>query len=192
MSNKDHDTLQDLPEAPSCQGADEAIKRFEKIMMSRIYLQEQLGDRLKVSIRTGMAVLFLLAISVLILIITLTIQVKRVSEVASNMDTNFQTISKHMNSIHHFMGKMETQISYIPQIKSTTSFMRVNMTEINGSLTGINNQVTQMNNELISVQNKIKSVSSSVQLMDNSVNNMNGEVYRLSKPAKSLNKFMPF
>jgi len=186
------DNVNDMPEAPNCQGADEAIKRFEKIMMSRIYLQEQLGDRLKLSIRTGMAVLFLLAVSVLVLIVTLTIQVKKVSEVANNMDANFKSISHHMTNIHHFMNKMESQVSYIPKIKSTTSFMHVNMTEINDSLAGINGQVSQMNNELLSVQDKMKKISSSVQVIDSSVNNMNGEVYRMAKPANTFNKFIPF
>jgi len=110
----------DQNEAESCQGIEHAISRFEKIMMSRIYVQQRLGDRLKLSIRTGMLVLFLLAIAMLILIVTLSIQVSRVADVADSMSQNFNLIAHNMQTINKYMTTMEKQVAYLPKIKGKT------------------------------------------------------------------------
>jgi uncharacterized protein YoxC len=179
-------------EAESCHGIEHAIKRFEKIMMSRIYVQQRLGDRLKLSIRTGMLVLFLLAIAMLILIVTLSVQVSRVADVADNMNHNFTLIAQNMQTINQYMNTMEKQVAYLPKIKGKTSIMDEQMLKINHSLTSVKREVHEMSGQLSHVQNKMVRISKSVNKMDNEVGLINGTVHRISKPANTVNKMFPF
>jgi len=182
----------DQNEAESCQGIEHAISRFEKIMMSRIYVQQRLGDRLKLSIRTGMLVLFLLAIAMLILIVTLSIQVSRVADVADSMSQNFNLIAHNMQTINKYMTTMEKQVAYLPKIKGKTSIMDEHMLKINHSLTSVKREVYEMTGQLSQVQNKMVRISKSVNKMDNEVGLINGRVHRISKPANTVNKMFPF
>ena len=179
-------------EAESCQGIEHAILRFEKIMMSRIYVQQRLGDRLKLSIRTGMLVLFLLAIAMLLLIVTLSVQVSRVADVADSMNHNFIQIAKNMQTINHYMNKMERQVAYLPRIEGKTSAMDGHMLKLNQNLTSVKREVNEMTGQLSHVQQKMVRISKSVNTMDNEVGLINNRVHRISKPANAVNKMFPF
>jgi len=192
MENERRTTIPPQQEAEQCEGIAHAIKRFEKIMMSRIYLQQRLGDRLKVSIRTGMIVMFLIAASILMLLITLSVQVKRVAEVTENMNVNFDKISQNMVTINAYMQSMEKQIAYMPNIEGSTQFINQHMKDIKGSMTGITSQVRDMHQQLTTVQQKMGTISASVSHMNQNVSGMNHEVQRMAKPAHTLNKMFPF
>ncbi|MFK5893223.1 MAG: hypothetical protein QM504_08390 [Pseudomonadota bacterium] len=179
-------------EADSCLGIEQAILRFEKIMMSRIYVQQRLGDRLKLSIRTGMVVLFLLAIAMLLLIVTLSIQVSRVADVADSMSQNFTIIAKNMQAINQYMNTMEAQVAFLPKIKDKTAIMDEQMFKMNQNLTSLKIEIQQMTGQLSKVQKNMLSISQSVVTMDAEVNLLNGQVHRMSKPANTVNKMFPF
>lgn len=192
MTQQETNTPDQSQNEQSCQGIEQAILRFEKIMMSRIYVQQRLGDRLKLSIRTGMLVLFLLAIAMLILIVTLSVQVSRVADVADNMNKNFYAIAKNMQTINKHMHSMEKQVVFIPKIKDKTAIMDAEIHLMNNNLSSIKGEVKLMTKNLIKVQKKMLSISNSVVQMDNQVGQMSNQVHRLSKPATSINKIFPF
>jgi methyl-accepting chemotaxis protein len=179
-------------EAESCMGIEHAIKRFEKIMMQRIYLQQRLGDRLKLSIRTGMLVLLLLAVAMLLLIVTLSIQVSQVAAVADNMNQNFYTIAKNMQTINRYMDTMETQVAFLPKIKNKTAVMDLHMHRMNQNMSSIKTEIQQMTGQLSHVQQNMVSISKSVNKMDAEVGLINAQVHRMSKPANTVNKMFPF
>jgi len=175
-----------------CQGIEQAIIRFEKIMMSRIYVQQRLGDRLKLSIRTGMLVLFLLAIAILLLLVTLSVQISRVADVTDNMDANFLIIAKNMQVIDKYMGLMEKQVAYLPKIKGKTAIIDEQMKLMNQNLFAIKNEVQEMTGNITKVRSKMSTISITVKEMDGQVGFMSGQVHRMSKPANTINKMMPF
>ncbi|MFK5986817.1 MAG: hypothetical protein QM479_15530 [Pseudomonadota bacterium] len=195
MPNKSPDNAYSNTEnnkAEQCQGVEQAILRFEKIMMSRIYVQQRLGDRLKLSIRTGMVVLFLLASAILLLLVTLSIQVSRVADVADNMSKNFFVISKSMQTINQYMGNMEQQVAFLPKIQGKTAQMGEHMVLMNSSLAAIKTEMMQMKGNLSQVQTKMVRISGSVKDMDTEVGYISGQVNRISKPANAINKVFPF
>jgi len=179
-------------EVTECQGVEEAIKRFENIMLSRIYVQQRLGDRLKNSIRTGMVILFLLAISIFILLLTLSIQVSRVADVVAHMNENFVDISANMKTINTYMSEMENQVTYLPKIKEKTAVMDQQMLLMNRNFAAIRNEVKKMSGYIALVKGDMREVSQSVRHMDGQVGLMNRDTYRMSRPANSMNKFFPF
>ena len=177
---------------PDCQGIEEAVKRFESIMMSRIYVQQRLADRLKNSIRVGMLVLFLLAVSIFALLWTLSIQVSRVSESIIFMNENFVNISDNMEHINNYMINMEKQVAYLPKIKDKTAIFDQQMHLMNNEFVNIRKEMYIMSDNIVVMENKVKQLSSSMVQMDNQVGNLTYDTHKISKPAKSMNKFFPF
>ncbi len=177
---------------PDCQGIEEAVKRFENIMMSRIYVQKRLGDRLKNSIRIGMVILFLLAISISTLLFTLSVQVSRVGESIVYMNQNFNGIAKNMNHINRYMTEMEKQVAFLPKIKDETYVFDQQMKKMNKDFSIIKNEISSMSENIALIEGEIKEVSHSVVRMDEQVGLMNYDTQRMSKPAKNINRMFPF
>ena len=182
----------EINSAEQCEGIGQAVRRFEKIMMSRIYLQQRLGDRLKNSIRTGMIVLFLIAVSILVLLITLTVQVKKVAGVTDHINMNFEVISQNMVVISQYMNNMEKQVSLMPNINGSTENINQTMFYIKDNMTTIKDQVGIMNSQLNNVDQRMNAISGTVKQVDANIGGINYEVHRMSKPASTFNKFNPF
>ncbi|MCU7837262.1 MAG: hypothetical protein KZQ83_18715 [gamma proteobacterium symbiont of Taylorina sp.] len=179
-------------DAPQCQGIEQAVKRFENVMLSRIYVQQRLAERLKNSIRIGMLILFLLAIAIFVLLLTLSIQVGRVGVVIVDMNENFINISENMMHINHYMTDMEKQVAFLPKIKNKTLVFDQQMALMNNDLFMIKNNMREMSGHISRVQLKMNEVSESVRQMDGQVQLMNHDTYRMSKPANTMEKFFPF
>jgi uncharacterized protein YoxC len=177
---------------PECQGIEEAVKRFENIMLSRIYVQQRLGDRLKNSIRIGMVILFLLAISIFTLLLTLSIQINRVGESIVHMNQSFGGIAQNMNRIDSYMTNMESQVAYLPKIKDKTEIFDQQMGLMNHDFLIIKNEIRAMSDNISLIENKMKSMSYSVSQMDDRVGLITQDTHRMSKPAKNINKLFPF
>ncbi len=182
----------DSENTPECQGIEEAVKRFENIMLSRIYVQQRLGDRLKNSIRIGMVILFLLAISIFTLLLTLSIQINRVGESIVHMNQSFGGIAQNMNRIDSYMTNMESQVAYLPKIKDKTEIFDQQMGLMNHDFLVIKNEIRAMSDNISLIENKMKSMSYSISQMDDQVGLMTQDTHRMSKPAKNINKLFPF
>jgi uncharacterized protein YoxC len=182
----------DAENRPECQGIEEVVKRFENIMLSRIYVQQRLGNRLKNSIRIGMLILFLLAISIFTLLITLSIQVNRVGDSIIHMNQNFTGISENMHYIDRYMLRMEQQVGYLPKIKNKTAMLDQQVKLMNDDFSLIRNEMSQMSGTMALMERKIKEVSHTVIQLDEQIGLMNRDTYRMSKPAKKMNNLFPF
>ena len=66
-----------------------AATSFEAIMLSQIEAKKQLSVRVNYSIRAGIIILGLIAVSILILLLTLSSQINRISVVVGSMNENF-------------------------------------------------------------------------------------------------------
>jgi len=179
-------------DAPQCQGIEQAVKRFENVMLSRIYVQQRLADRLKNSIRIGMVILFLLAIAIFILLLTLSVQVNRVGGVIADMNQNFIRISENMTHINHYMTDMEKQVSFLPEIKDKTAVFDQQIDLMNQDVFKIKNNMREMSGHISVVQSRMTEVSESVRQIDGQVLLMNRDTRRMSKPANTMDKFFPF
>jgi len=178
--------------APECQGIDEAVKRFENVMFSRIYVQQRLGDRLKNSIRIGMAILFMLSVSLFMLSLTLSSQMSLLRESVVHMSKKFVVISENMEAINLYMKTMERQVSYMPKINSSTANMDRQIGLMNEKLAIVQQEIDGITGHVVQLQGEMTGVMGSVQQIDGQVNLLTHDTHRMSKPAKSFNKFFPF
>ncbi|MCW5586810.1 MAG: hypothetical protein KIS75_11810, partial [Chromatiales bacterium] len=70
-----------------------ALSSFEGIVLSQIDVKNRLGDRLNYSIRAGLIILSVIAFSILVLLLTLSSQINRISNVVGAMNTHFSAVS---------------------------------------------------------------------------------------------------
>ena len=178
--------------APECLGIEQAIKRFESVLLARIYVQQRLANRLKNSIRIGMASLFFIAVSISILLLTLSTQIKQAREAVGHMNENFVVISENMMMINQYMTDMEKQVSYLPAINHVTSDMNQKMVSLNENFAIIRQEISETNGSVNQLQGKMERVAGSVQHIDGQVNFLNRDTSRISKPAKRMKNFFPF
>jgi hypothetical protein len=83
-----------------------AVSSFEGIILSQIEMKNILAARLNHSIQAGLIILGLIAISILILLLTLSTQVNKISSVVHDMNTNFTLVSAQMTRMQTYIDSM--------------------------------------------------------------------------------------
>ncbi|MCB1862592.1 MAG: translation initiation factor 2, partial [Gammaproteobacteria bacterium] len=98
-----------------------AITSFEAIILSQIDIKNKLADRLNYSIRAGIIILGFVAISILILLLTLSSQINRISSVVSEMNQDFYSVAADMARINGYIESMEKQVALLNNINGQTA-----------------------------------------------------------------------
>ncbi|MGB5733461.1 MAG: translation initiation factor 2, partial [Thiohalocapsa sp.] len=97
-----------------------AMSSFEGIVLNQIDVKNALGDRLNWSIRAGLVILFLIAFSILVLLMTLSSQINRISDVVGAMNTHFSAVSLRMSEIRDHLGSMQVQVQKMEDLAGYT------------------------------------------------------------------------
>ena len=169
-----------------------ALSSFEGIVLSQIDVKNKLGDRLNYSIRAGLIILSVIAFSILVLLLTLSSQINRISNVVGAMNTHFSAVSLRMDEITAHLGSMEVQVAQLHQIESETANMRneiVNIVDITGD---IGQNVDSVDVNMDGTRVNVESIAVTMNAMNAEVQAMSAEMHRMAKPARTLNKIFPF
>lgn len=169
-----------------------ALSSFEGIVLSQIDVKNKLGDRLNYSIRAGLIILSVIAFSILVLLLTLSSQINRISGVVGAMNTRFSAVSLRMDEIVVHLGSMQGQVAQLRAIETDTSKMLV---EIDGiaSITGdIQHNVYSVGAQMAGTRLNVESIAGTMNAMNLEVQAMSAEMHRMAKPARTLNKMFPF
>jgi len=169
-----------------------AVRSFEAIMLSQIEIRNKLADRLNYSIRAGIIVLGFVAISILILLLTLSSQINRISGVVSGMNRDFSVVADNMDRINGHIGSMEQRVALLSNINSQTAIMDQGMATIAADLESMRTAVGEIGGHLNHVRGNVGNIAVSMDRMDIEVMNMGYEMHRMGKSARSINKMMPF
>ena len=184
----------DVPTPPpevSNQQLVRAARSFEAILVSQIEIQDKLGDDLKASIRVGMIVLGLIAVSILILLLTLSSQINRISDVVSDMNTNFNSVTLHMDQLSISIDSMAQRVALLEIMHKQMEIMDV---EINNMLDDILVMKSTMNNitsHVSSMRQNVTNMSISMDHVNNEVQMMSMDMSHMSQPARTINKMFP-
>lgn len=169
-----------------------ALSSFEGIILSQIDLKNRLGDRLNYSIQAGILILGAISVSLSVLLFTLTSQIIRISDVVDEMNGHFISVADQMNRIKHHMGSMEQRVALLESVESRTALMdremgaiRADMDRMRANLNGIDDYVGL-------VRNHVGNISVNIDLINLEVQAMSAEMLRVSRPARAINKMMPF
>lgn len=169
-----------------------ALSSFEGIVLGQIDVKNALGDRLNYSIRAGLIILFVIAFSILILLLTLSSQITRISNVVGAMNLHFSAVSMRMDEISTNLASMEVQVAQLKAIENTTASMRLEidaMAESTGSIElSVNNVAAQMSG----TRQNVETIAFTMNAMNQEVQAMSAEMHRMAKPARTLNRMFPF
>jgi len=169
-----------------------ALSSFEGIVLSQIDVKNALGDRLNYSIRTGLVILSVIAFSILVLLLTLSSQITRISSVVGAMNTHFSAISLRMDEISENLGSMEGQVANLRSIEDKTSIMYVEIQQIGDSTGNIEDNLLGIGQEMSASRQNVETIAVTMGAMNHEVQAMSVEMHRMAKPARTLNKMFPF
>lgn len=169
-----------------------ALSSFEGIVLSQIDVKNKLGDRLNNSIRAGLIILFVIAFSILVLLLTLSSQINRISSVVGAMNTHFSAVSLRMDEISEHIGSMEGQIAQLKAIEQYTSVMQLEMAGIGDSVGAVEGSVANVGEHMTGTLLNVENIALTMSAMNHEVQAMSAEMHRMSKPARTLNRMFPF
>ncbi|MCW8890319.1 MAG: hypothetical protein OQL20_06645, partial [Sedimenticola sp.] len=169
-----------------------AVSSFEGIMLSQINIKNKLANRLNFGIGTGLIILGLIAASILILLLTLSSQINRISDVVTEMNRDFSVVSERMTQIDSAVSSMERRVALLQGLDQHTEIMNTEMTGIATDLETMRTSVNQISGHLNTVRGNVDNISTIMNHMDNEVSGMGLEMHRMGQPARSFNKMIPF
>jgi len=169
-----------------------ALSSFEGIVLSQIDIKNKLGDRLNYSIRTGIIILGVIAFSILVLMLTLTSQINRISGVVADMNNHFSSVAQQMNRIRSHMMAMEQRVALLGPIETDTAVMKAEMDAIGKDLDIMQSSVEGIGQHVGAVRTNIGNIALTIDTMNLEVQAMSGEMHHMAKPARSMNKMFPF
>jgi len=168
-----------------------AMSSFEGIILGQMKVKSDLSNRLNTSVKVGLVILSLVALSILVLLIMLSTQVTRISDAVGSMNSHFTSVSYKMNHIQDSVLAMETQIGLLPDIEQYTTIMNQEMLIITSNIEAMESSVDSINRQFHSMNMQIADIAQSIQHMNGEVQVINHEMNRMSEPAKTFNKFFP-
>ncbi|MGE5153980.1 MAG: translation initiation factor 2 [Bdellovibrio bacteriovorus] len=169
-----------------------ALSSFEGIILSQIDIKNRLGDRLNYSIQAGIIILGAIALSILVLLLTLSSQINRISGVVASMNAHFSHVSLQMHEIRGLMDSMEARAALMAEMDRQTGAMDQEMTAIASDMNRMRESVQGINAHVAGVRNSVANMSGSIEVMNNEVRIMGQEMIHMSKPARTMNKMFPF
>jgi len=168
-----------------------AMSSFEGIILAQIKVKSRIGDRLNFSIRVGLGILSIVAISILVLLLTLSMQINRISDVVDGMHQSFNSVANKMTRVTHSVTAMEEQVALMSDIEQYTTIMTQEMDTITSNMNALEYSVTQINKQFSDTRKMIGGISYTIQNMNGEIQQINQGVNHMAEPAKTLNKFFP-
>jgi len=169
-----------------------ALSSFEGIILSQIDIKNKLGARLNYSIQAGILLLGAIAISILVLLLTLSAQINRISAVVNDMNIHFTSVAEQMHQVRGHMAHMEQQVALLEDIQGMTGVISNAMEIIDSDMTVMRETVRGINLHLATVRNNVGNISVNIDLMNHEVQAISQEMHHVAKPARTMNKMFPF
>ena len=169
-----------------------ALSSFEGIVLSQIDVKNKLGDRLNYSIRAGLIILSIIAFSILVLLLTLSSQINRISSVVGSMNTHFSAVTLRMDEITAHLESMETQVAQMGAINESTARMRGEMQQIEAITDNIDETLGSIGHQMTGSRVNVENIAVTMGAINHEVQVMSAEMHRMAKPARTLNNMFPF
>ncbi len=169
-----------------------AARSFEAIILSQIDIKNKLGDKINFAIRAGIIILGIVAVSILILLLTLSSQINRISDVVNDMNQDFTAVAQKMAKIQSHVGSMEQRVALLENITTHTATMDKEMVTIAENIEIMDTKVGGIQEHVTGMRHDIGVISGSVNHMNVEVQRMGADMHRMGTPARSMNKMFPF
>lgn len=168
-----------------------SLSSFEGIVLAQIEMKNQLSNRLNWTIRAGLILLGVIAFSILVLLLTLSSQINRISGVVVGINDHFDSITERMDRVSLAMASMEIQVALLQPIEASTSEMDREMQLITGAVGGMQSNLDGIRQQLSFVRGEVGNISVSVANMNAEMGAMASEIHYMAKPARNINRIFP-
>ncbi len=169
-----------------------ALSSFEGIILGQIDIKNKLGNRLNHSVRTGLIILSAIAISILVLLLTLSSQINRISAVVAEMNKHFTSVSDKMDQVRQHMVAMEKRAGVLDGMETDIAQMDKDMGQVTTDLGVMQGNVRGISHHVGAVRATITDVAASVDRMNAEVQAMSVDIHRMGAPARTMNNMFPF
>ncbi|HIP52876.1 MAG TPA: translation initiation factor 2 [Chromatiales bacterium] len=169
-----------------------AARSFEAIVVSQIEVKRRLGTDIKNAIRVGMIVLGLIAVSILVLLLSVSSQINRITEVVKDMNSNFTLINEQMGHMSSSIDSMVKRVALLELIDQQTGTMDRELVNSTDDVAKMQPLLKGISDNVLLMRDSVTSLSSSVSVMDSEVQLMSQDMHRMAKPARTMQKMFPF
>lgn len=167
-----------------------ALHKFENIMQYRSDMYMRLAARVRTVVRSGMAIISVVAFLLFFLLYTLASQMQHAADSTKIIQTNVSMLSNDMNKMNMIVANLEKRLHVMENIQ-------LNMGDITRNTGGMVQNVDDINNEMAMMKQRMHSLNSSLLRMTQSVSGIGGAVNRVGRDVGSMAKpaspfsFMP-
>lgn len=169
-----------------------SVRHFERVMRTVMNVQNRQGDRIKLTIRTGMAFLAIIGILLYVMLHTMSVQIERVSDAVGQMNQSFDVVAERMARVDKLMTSLEQNVGLLPAIGSVMPGMDSEMSKLTATIAQMRAEMDAINTDVNAVRIQSENMSNISAHMSDSIRRMNGEVNHMAQPARSINKMFPF
>lgn len=171
---------------------DEIASGFKHILDQQFAMHLRVARRTTGLTRFGMFSLGVIGISMFLLLLTLSYQIKPMITAVSNMNANFTTIADDMAVMKAAVLEMETHVAEMPVMAGEMDRMRETLGDIGGNMHNLSLRMDNLDTNMASITQGVTRMAGSFGAMNQTVGIMGGDVHTMSGPMRVFNWMTPF
>jgi methyl-accepting chemotaxis protein len=157
------------------------LHKFESIMQYRGDMYSRLAERVRTVVRSGMAIISIVALLLFFLFYTLATQMQLAAESTKNIQANVSIVANNMSQMNTLVASLEKRLLVMENIQT-------NMGDITHNTGSMVQNVGDLNNEMNTMKQRMHSINSSMHRLSQSVSGIGGTVNRIGHDVGSMAK----
>ena len=161
----------------------EALRSFEQIMGYRNEMYLRLSQRVRTTVRGGMAVFAMVGLAMFLLLITLVMQVDRARESSTLLARHVTAVATDMGQIEATVRDMETRMQKFASISDYMNIMTDHTGRIAAGMQELDTSMTAIRGQMGSINSRLARINRHVGAMGYAVNGMGYSMGEMARPA---------
>lgn len=161
----------------------EALRSFEQIMGYRNEMYLRLSQRVRTTVRGGMAVFAMVGLAMFLLLITLVMQVGHARTSSSLLAQHVTAVAADMGRIEATVRDMEGRMQKFDSISGYMHVMRDQTGHIAAGMQQLDTSMATIRGQMTSINNRLLRINSHVGAMGYAVNGMGQSMGEVARPA---------
>lgn len=161
----------------------DALRSFEQIMGYRNEMYLRLSQRVRTTVRGGMAVFAMVGLAMFLLLITLVMQVGHARNSSSLLAQHVTAVAADMGRIEATVRDMEGRMEKFDSISGYMQVMRDQTGHIAGGMQQLDTSMAAIRGQMTSINNRLLRINSHVGAMGYAVNGMGHSMGEVARPA---------
>lgn len=169
---------------------EQALQKFENIMQYRGDMYSRLAARVRTVVRSGMAIVSMVALLLFFLLYTLSTQMQHAAESTKSIQMNVTTVANNMSQMNELVANLEHRLQVMEAIQQNMNNITRNTDGMVKNVGDLTNEMTVMKQRMYSINNSLQRMSQNVSGIGGSVNRVGRDVDSMARPVSPFN-FMP-